>query len=342
MADDFGSHLKHQRELRGISLDEIASITKIHLRYLKALENNSFDELPGEVFIKGFIRSYGRAIGANLTELLSAYDETVGIERLETRQQAQKEGNSENQKQVFLVNAIVGGFLGLFILFAIWYLLQNPPQEATKKTTGTQQTKPPKPKPSSPKETHPTVGSLEKVGPPVGSGGTEFSGEKVPAPSNNEGVVNEGGNPAKIQEETKDDNGSDSTPEKPKPTPTEGDPQKPVAEKEKSAIMENQKAQQVQGDSASSPAPQPKEAQLKLQIRVSENAWFNMAVDGNAERDFILPAGELKEFEANNELVMTIGNKRGTKLKLNGKELALPATADNVVRNFKVNLKLIE
>lgn len=338
MADDFGSHLRHQRELRGISLDEIGSITKIHLRYLKALESNSFDELPGEVFIKGFIRSYGRAIGANLTELLSAYDETVGKERLETRQQAEKEGDTENQKQVFLVNSIVGGFLGLFILFAIWYLLQNPPPEETKKTTETQQTKP---QSSSPEETRPAAGALEKLDTPVGSGETEFSDEKVSPPSV-DGEENEGGDPTKIPEKIKDNNGSDSPPEKPKPTSTEGDPQKSVAEKEKSAIIENQKAQQVQGDSVVSPDPQSKEAKLKLQIRVSENAWFNMAVDGNAERDFILPAGELKEFEANNELVMTIGNKRGTELKLNGKELALPSTADNVVRNFKVNLKLIE
>ncbi len=339
MADDFGSHLRHQRELRGISLDEIASITKIHLRYLKALESNSFDELPGEVFIKGFIRSYGRAIGADLNELIKAYDESVGKERLETRQQAEKEGGSENQKQVFLVNAIVGGFLGLFILFAIWYLLQNPPQEASKKTTGTQQTKP---QSSSADEAHPPAGALEKVEKQVGSEDTEFSDEKVSPPSKNDGEVSEGEKPAKILEKIKDDSEAEATLEKPKPTPSEADPQKPVAEKEKSAIIENQKAQQVQGDRASSSDPQSKEAKLKLQIRVSENAWFNIAVDGDAERDFILPAGELKEFEANDELVMTIGNKRGTELKLNGKELALPSTADNVVRNFKVNLKLIE
>jgi cytoskeletal protein RodZ len=66
MAEDFGSYLKHQRELRGIPLDEIAQTTKISIRFLQALEANQFDELPGEVFIKGFIRSYGQAIGSNV------------------------------------------------------------------------------------------------------------------------------------------------------------------------------------------------------------------------------------------------------------------------------------
>ncbi|QPJ60876.1 MAG: helix-turn-helix domain-containing protein [Candidatus Nitronauta litoralis] len=344
MADDFGSHLKHQRELRGISLDEIASITKIHLRYLKALETNSFDELPGEVFIKGFIRSYGRAIGANLPELISAYDDTVGKERLETRQQAEKENNSENHKQVFLVNTIVGGFLVLFILFAVWYLFKNPPKEAPKKTSSIQQTT--RSSKSKDRPAAPPAGTLKKEKEP---GSSEKTVSAKPGSSESGSLQSkkpvEAGEGEKTEKpaEVKPERGtSDSVSNKPKPAQTEDDSQKPVAEKENSAIIENQKAQQVQGDSGSSPAPQEKEAKLRLKIRVSENAWFNMAVDGNAERDFILPAGEVKEFEGNEEMVITIGNRRGTELKLNGKEVALPTTPDNVVRNFKVNLKLIE
>jgi cytoskeleton protein RodZ len=58
MVENFGSYLKHERELRGVSLEEISGATKIHIRFLQALEDNQFDELPGEVFIKGYIRSY--------------------------------------------------------------------------------------------------------------------------------------------------------------------------------------------------------------------------------------------------------------------------------------------
>ncbi len=330
MADDFGSHLKHQRELRGISLDEISSITKIHLRYLEALESNSFDELPGEVFIKGFIRSYGRAIGANLQELISAYDETVGNERLETREQAQREDNSETQKQVFLVNAIVGGFLGLFILFAIWYLLQNPPKnDEPNKTLGNQQT-------ASMSST--PAGTLDEIEHPDFSGESDSSGTLAEMQTEENADEIQPGN----DEKTGDETGSDSESENANSDPALPLPQIAVAEKENSAIMENQKAQQVQEDSSESSAPQQVEAKLKLVIRVSENAWFNLSVDGAPNRDFILPAGETKEFKAQNMLLVTIGNRRGTELKLNGKKLSLPSTPDNVVRNFKVNLKLIE
>jgi len=62
---NFGETLRRERELRDISLREIADATKVNLRYLEALEQNRFDILPGGVFNKGFIRAYARFIGAD-------------------------------------------------------------------------------------------------------------------------------------------------------------------------------------------------------------------------------------------------------------------------------------
>ena len=73
MAEDFGSYLKSERELRGVTLDELHSKTMIPVRFLQALENNQFDELPGEVFIIGYIRSVAKVIGAQEDEVLSTY-----------------------------------------------------------------------------------------------------------------------------------------------------------------------------------------------------------------------------------------------------------------------------
>jgi len=77
MIEDFGAHLKSERELRGVTIDEVSSTTKIHARYLHALENNQFEKLPGEVFIHGFIRSIAKVIGADENELLSAYSDII-------------------------------------------------------------------------------------------------------------------------------------------------------------------------------------------------------------------------------------------------------------------------
>ena len=40
MSEDFGSYLKHERELRGVPLDEIAQSTKISISFLRALEES--------------------------------------------------------------------------------------------------------------------------------------------------------------------------------------------------------------------------------------------------------------------------------------------------------------
>ena len=59
----FGDWLRRQRELREISLRDIAERTKISLRYLEAMEADRFDLLPAPIFAKGFLREYeiGRA-----------------------------------------------------------------------------------------------------------------------------------------------------------------------------------------------------------------------------------------------------------------------------------------
>lgn len=69
----FGQILRRERELRRISLREVAEATKINIRYLEALERNEFTYLPAGAFTRGFIRSYARHIGLDETEMINAY-----------------------------------------------------------------------------------------------------------------------------------------------------------------------------------------------------------------------------------------------------------------------------
>src|SRR5262245_9407629 len=75
----FGESLKRERELREISLREIADATKINLRYLEALEQNRFDSLPGGIFTKGFIKAYAAYIGADGQALLDTYIQEMAL-----------------------------------------------------------------------------------------------------------------------------------------------------------------------------------------------------------------------------------------------------------------------
>src|SRR5271155_42501 len=73
MVGAFGEKLRKQRELRGIELDAISNATKISTRMLRALEEEHFDQLPGGVFNKGFVRAYARQVGLDAEEAVSDY-----------------------------------------------------------------------------------------------------------------------------------------------------------------------------------------------------------------------------------------------------------------------------
>ena len=60
---EFGRELRTERESRGIGLETISDSTKISSRYLAALEEDHFEQLPGGVFNKGIVRSYARVVG---------------------------------------------------------------------------------------------------------------------------------------------------------------------------------------------------------------------------------------------------------------------------------------
>lgn len=68
-----GSILKTERELRQISLEEVAQVTRIPLMSLRALEDDDYASLPGNVFVRGFLRSYARALDLDAGEVLAAH-----------------------------------------------------------------------------------------------------------------------------------------------------------------------------------------------------------------------------------------------------------------------------
>ncbi|MGB0036546.1 MAG: RodZ domain-containing protein [Candidatus Acidiferrales bacterium] len=78
----FGEHLKREREMRGVSLEEISAATRISTRFLAALESEQWDRLPGGVFNRGFIRAVARFLGLDEDSLVAEY-------ALETRDRAE-------------------------------------------------------------------------------------------------------------------------------------------------------------------------------------------------------------------------------------------------------------
>jgi cytoskeletal protein RodZ len=74
-------NLEHRRVDSGLSLEYIADCTKISMRFLRAIEDEEFEKLPGGVYDRSYIRQYAAAIGFDEARLLEYYSRMTEPER---------------------------------------------------------------------------------------------------------------------------------------------------------------------------------------------------------------------------------------------------------------------
>jgi len=95
----FGEHLRREREMRGISLDEIVATTKIGRRLLVALEEEQFDLLPGGIFNKSYVRAYAKCVGINEDAAVAEYIEAANEPPADTRVIAQQHASIHSDRR---------------------------------------------------------------------------------------------------------------------------------------------------------------------------------------------------------------------------------------------------
>ncbi|MCC6746538.1 MAG: helix-turn-helix domain-containing protein [Deltaproteobacteria bacterium] len=113
---EFGVFLRSERKLRQIPLAEIAAATKIPLQSLERLESGAWNDLPPQVFVRGFVRSYAKHLGLPEEDTARRYD--AALERL-------KRIEDERSEPVGEAAAEVSGHRGRFglALFVIILLI---------------------------------------------------------------------------------------------------------------------------------------------------------------------------------------------------------------------------
>jgi len=77
MANEVGAVLREARNRRKIDLSEVEATTRIRVRYLRAIENEEWDVLPGEVYTRGFIRTYASFLGLDGERLAEDHRRSV-------------------------------------------------------------------------------------------------------------------------------------------------------------------------------------------------------------------------------------------------------------------------
>ncbi len=130
--EPLGEYLKRIRKSSDTSLEAVAAKTKINISYLIAIEEGRFNNLPGEVFVKGFLRSYAKFLGIDEADVINRYNqlrketkETVPLEaKIEEAVQRKETVNLDTKKITPIIGSAVVVFL---IVLAILFLRTEEP-----------------------------------------------------------------------------------------------------------------------------------------------------------------------------------------------------------------------
>jgi cytoskeletal protein RodZ len=68
-----GEHLRKLREEKRMSLAGLSRATRVPMASVERIEADRFDELPGEVFVRGFLRAYAKALEVPVDDVLARY-----------------------------------------------------------------------------------------------------------------------------------------------------------------------------------------------------------------------------------------------------------------------------
>lgn len=119
--------LIQRRQQKNVSLPQAAKVTKISIKYLQALEASDYNQLPGEVYAKSFLRVYANYLGLDAVKLLSQY---FSEQKIYNKTQKAKNNIDIKKpvKRVFWFNLIVTPkiiknlIIGILVIVCLVYL----------------------------------------------------------------------------------------------------------------------------------------------------------------------------------------------------------------------------
>ncbi len=112
-----GQLLSQKREVLGLSVQEVADKLHITMHYVRALESDAHDKLPGDVFIKGYLRSYSNLLGLEPSIVINVYNEYTN-----QRESAELESNTRRRRRnKNMPWIIVSGIAFVAMAVALWY-----------------------------------------------------------------------------------------------------------------------------------------------------------------------------------------------------------------------------
>lgn len=128
---DIGEKLSSARKAKGMSISDVERITKIQSRYLTAIEEDDYDKLPGDFYVRAFIRQYANVVGLDGKKLLESYHKDVPeakpdeyVENSIDNKSEEVKKTTENKKglwQAYLPKIL--GIIGALVVIMLIYLV---------------------------------------------------------------------------------------------------------------------------------------------------------------------------------------------------------------------------
>jgi len=280
----FGENLRREREMRGVSLEEISSATKISLRILDAIEREDFAKLPGGIFSRSFVRSYARYLGLD--------DERVVAEfQLAARPQTDFDlhrmaaGNTTAGRPASRTPLIATGVAVVLLVGS--YMLFHYSQRALE----------------APAPSAPPTGVTPKPVPAPSQPPPATSGDATAQPGANSvtGAVPTG-------------TASSAPPNAPKTPVTTSNPGGGSAAVSPPATPSPQPIAPTGTNPGS-------DTDLVLQLAATDRAWVAVDADGKTVLQRVLNPNEVETLKAHKDFDVTTGNAQSVILTLNGETL---------------------
>lgn len=125
---ELGKRLVEAREEKGMSLEDLQTVTKIQKRYLLAIEQGNYDIIPGKFYVRAFIKQYAEAVGLNPEQLFeefrkdvpSTYNDEVSDKLSNIKPQRELPKPASKVLELLPTILIIGGII---VVIAIIYVI---------------------------------------------------------------------------------------------------------------------------------------------------------------------------------------------------------------------------
>jgi len=284
--ESVGEFFRQVRETKGLTVDEVASKTRIRSDFVKALEDGNFAKLPDQVFARGFVRSYARSLGLDEEDAIHRFIQSAGAfyekqderERLRVRQAEEERKRRANRKAVAVA-------IGIAVLTLIFLLSRE--QSSVLRRGGVDG---PMPKRSA------AVKDLDA--------GIHETPAAAPAPKGAE-------IPAAVSKA---------------PSEAPGMPEAAVASQAPlAAVKPETEMVSTMSPGSDGPLGgisldgTGSDGQLVLDLEATELSWVVVQIDNGSPQEALLRPGEKAHWKGQDQFILTLGNAGGVKALLNGK-----------------------